>query len=827
MISAANTSDLALDQLLATTGAARLRQEMALVEDLVDVQFYVANNPQVKRSGLDPVEHFCRLGWRELRKPSADFDVWWYWAVHLDPAADAINPLVHYALVGREQGLSTRPSSSTASPARALPSDRPVRRACLVAGFDTDGVVDLSVVELIADLARHGDVFYLFDGHLAPAELAKLAHITEGAWSMRHASYDFGSYSRLASELVGWDRLAQYDEVVFVNDSCFLVRPLDEVFTTMAARECDWWGLQATKGMVDSPGLPAGRIDRPIPIETVRAELLEPFEQDPVYTFHVGSYFLVFRRPVIESPIFRKFFESVVPQQSKRAVVVKYEMGLTHLLIGHGFSFDTYIDTLYPFHPMFSEWYFEMLERGFPLLKRFFIYRNHYDVPGLAQWKERVLAVVPDADVDLFEQTLVRSAPDDDLRRSFAITRADDGSVVVPEVVRGADFDRLNRKTSKRPDWWVFAVDPTTHRLPDNSRAIFEAVKDDPAITKIVLTRARRPELTGTNVVVEPVLSPHGRELLMRSGRVFVGTNSRHTLTAPVLSKYQTLVVVREGLQLEKAGRASSPPTRPDTRPQATDQIPLLHPVPPATVSGLLVASDVDQLAALATNWPATFAHVWRTGIPAHDHLLGEEESLPHALAKQLAGIREQLRGRRLLLFTPTHRVSRTALAPYAFSNVEIEAITSWCSRHGFVLGLRESDRDLERAYSVAFGEAALDLSHRRFPSVHAVLRSADALLTDYSGTALDFAITGRPVMSFAHDLEVAQDRLLYDLDHFFPGPVCRDFEELEATLDAFVDGRTAPHHARVREMLVDCIDARSTERVLAHLATLDGGEEL
>nr|WP_255670425.1 rhamnan synthesis F family protein [Aeromicrobium wangtongii] len=793
---------------------------MELVADLVDLPYYATTVPGVLDQGLDPVEHFCREGWLDLRKPNEDFDVWWYWVTHLDPAEASVNPLVHYALVGRDQGLSTRPATTEARPGHRLPSDRPVRRACLVAGFDADGVIDPTVIDLITELGRHGDVFYLFDGYLPASELAKLDGVAAGAWAIRHGAYDFGSYSMLAGQLVGWDRLAEYDEVVLANDSCFLLRPLDEVFATMDARACDWWGLQATKGMVDVAERPGSRIDQPVPMEHVRSELLEEFERDPVYTFHVGSYFLAFRRPVLDSPDFRRLIDSVVPQQGKRLVVLKYEVGLTHLLIGRGFALDTYMDMLYPFHPLFSQWYFTMLEHGFPLLKRFLIYRNHYDVPGLAHWKERVLAVVPTAPVDRFEQTLVRTAPDDELRRSLAITADADGTVTVPEVVQGSEYRRRDRRTSKRPDWWVFAVDRRTHRLPANSRAIFEAVKDDPEVTKIILTRSRRVELDGANVVVEPLLSPAGRERLLQAGTVLVAASPRQSLSAQVSAEHQRIVIVRDGLQLERTGRAARPPVVPKG-PSSVDEVaPVIHALPPSTVSGLLAASDVDQLAALATHWPAAYENVWRTGIPAHDFLMGEEDALPADLRAQLASVRQETGGRRLLLFSPVRRMSGTDLAPYEFSAAEIGALTGWCERNDFVLGLRESEVDLERSYSAQLAGHALDLSHRRYPSLHAVLRASDAMLTDHSGTALDVACAGRPVVGFVHDMELARDRVLYDLDHFFPGPVCRDFDALEASFDVFAGAPSVPHADRVRQMLVDHTDGRNTQRVLARLRT-------
>ena len=116
--------------------------------------------------------------------------------------------------------------------------------------------------------------------------------------------------------------------------------------------------------------------------------------------------------------------------------------------------------TLYPFHPLFSDWHFTLIERGFPLLKKYFLYQNHYDVPDLAEWKERVGALVPDAPVELFERDLHRTAPDDRLRRSFAIRRAADGTVVVPTPLTGGAFRAADKAAPKDGAWWAFPVLP-------------------------------------------------------------------------------------------------------------------------------------------------------------------------------------------------------------------------------------------------------------------------------------------------------------------------------------------------------------------------------
>ena len=40
--------------------------------------------------------------------------------------------------------------------------------------------------------------------------------------------------------------------------------------------------------------------------------------------------------------------------------------------------------------------------------------------------------------------------------------------------------------------WWAFPVCAYDHTLAGNERAVFEEVRDDPSIKKIVLTRSRR-----------------------------------------------------------------------------------------------------------------------------------------------------------------------------------------------------------------------------------------------------------------------------------------------------------------------------------------------
>ncbi|HST76240.1 MAG TPA: hypothetical protein VLJ20_12765 [Acetobacteraceae bacterium] len=69
-----------------------------------DPNHYFINSTDVHERALDPVEHFCRHGWRENRKPCLYFDTGFYRRTNPEPDRLGINPLAHYLLEGEAAG---------------------------------------------------------------------------------------------------------------------------------------------------------------------------------------------------------------------------------------------------------------------------------------------------------------------------------------------------------------------------------------------------------------------------------------------------------------------------------------------------------------------------------------------------------------------------------------------------------------------------------------------------------------------------------------------------------------------------------------------------
>ena len=114
---------------------------------LFDPDYYLQHNPPTSRPpALTPLQHFCRHGWRELRAPSPDFDVVVLGQLPRSGQRD-VNPLVHYARGSVDSSpISRSPRQPSTHHRTRIRRDASVRRICLFAGFDRDGLVDEYVV---------------------------------------------------------------------------------------------------------------------------------------------------------------------------------------------------------------------------------------------------------------------------------------------------------------------------------------------------------------------------------------------------------------------------------------------------------------------------------------------------------------------------------------------------------------------------------------------------------------------------------------------------------------------------------------------------------
>lgn len=94
---------------------------------LFDPAWYLDNNPDVRAASVEPLGHYLSYGWREGRSPHPLFDPAWYLESNPDVRAAGVEPLGHYLSRGWREGRSPHPQSDPMSLAQAFPEDHPLR----------------------------------------------------------------------------------------------------------------------------------------------------------------------------------------------------------------------------------------------------------------------------------------------------------------------------------------------------------------------------------------------------------------------------------------------------------------------------------------------------------------------------------------------------------------------------------------------------------------------------------------------------------------------------------------------------------------------------
>jgi hypothetical protein len=75
---------------------------------MFDQNWYLAKNPDIALSGIDPLAHYLRYGGFESRDPGPFFCSRWYLNAYEDARASGLNPLIHYLKDGYQKSYSTQ-----------------------------------------------------------------------------------------------------------------------------------------------------------------------------------------------------------------------------------------------------------------------------------------------------------------------------------------------------------------------------------------------------------------------------------------------------------------------------------------------------------------------------------------------------------------------------------------------------------------------------------------------------------------------------------------------------------------------------------------------
>jgi hypothetical protein len=79
------------------------------LDDYFSETFYLSRNPDLPGTGVEPLEHYLKEGWKKTRSPHPLFNVRWYLERNDDVRAAGVEPLGHYLEYGWKEGRSPHP----------------------------------------------------------------------------------------------------------------------------------------------------------------------------------------------------------------------------------------------------------------------------------------------------------------------------------------------------------------------------------------------------------------------------------------------------------------------------------------------------------------------------------------------------------------------------------------------------------------------------------------------------------------------------------------------------------------------------------------------
>ena len=151
--------------------------------------------------------------------------------------------------------------------------------------------------------------------------------------------FDFGLWYRALQQI----DTSNYDQLILVNDSCVLFKPLDELMIWSAKDSSDFQGITSS-------------------------EAISP---------HIQSYFLIFKKSAISNVL--NYFEQHGVLEKISDVIQTYEVGLSTYLLSKGLKMSSYIDNngyTGEFSPYYQCIDYHLLN-GIPVIKKKILFASY------------------------------------------------------------------------------------------------------------------------------------------------------------------------------------------------------------------------------------------------------------------------------------------------------------------------------------------------------------------------------------------------------------------------------------------------------------------
>ena len=277
--------------------------------------------------------------------------------------------------------------------------------------FDPHHQVRDYVVAALSSLRPHADhILLVSNSPISEADRTRLETCCDEILQRPNEGLDAGAY-RAGLEHLGWERLADFDELILTNHTYYApLRPWEEVL----ARAANWgdisfWGMTEHAAMRPHPFLAQRELPR-----------------------HLQSHWIAVRRRLLTDPAFCEYWEQMPPVTSYRDSIQWHESRFTgHFAeLGHTWEVAFPVDRYRSENPAIEEAP-ALLADGCPLLKRRALFHDplHQDRQAVVGGELLEAAVAAGYSEDLILSDVVHTAAARDLIVNAGLTEVVTGCV--------------------------------------------------------------------------------------------------------------------------------------------------------------------------------------------------------------------------------------------------------------------------------------------------------------------------------------------------------------------------------------------------------------
>lgn len=196
-----------------------------------------------------------------------------------------------------------------------------MKRLCIYVTYDAENIIDDYIGYMLCELRKVVECLVVVCNYeVAASGIENIQPYADKIYYRKNIGFDAGAYKDVMCNLMGWNNIVGYDELLLINDSFFgPFMPFEVIFDQMENRENDFWGL------------------------TIQAETNGFFGE--IIPEHIQSFFIAVQKKLLISSDFRNYWERIPYFDNFSDVVNLHEIRFTEYFSIRGYSYSALADT--------------------------------------------------------------------------------------------------------------------------------------------------------------------------------------------------------------------------------------------------------------------------------------------------------------------------------------------------------------------------------------------------------------------------------------------------------------------------------------------------